>query len=186
MYWVVRNAWISWREKDLYAAIIDIPWEPLQEPLWWGNIPIPEPRPNFKFRIDSQAPLPDNYVTGNEFSLYSERLIGLLRAAGVKHETFTTQLFDEVTNTPLAPSHKVFRLLEMAAGVDEEKSVYENKKIIGKLTPLIKQIALKESFLESRIPMARLASELHIVLIYEELKRILEQNEITGFYYRPL
>ena len=95
MYWIFRTDWIDWKGELQHAELVESPWEPLQKPEWWGNIPIPDPRPSFVFRIDSCAPFLDNYATGTKFNIYSEKLISLLKNMGVNFETFPASFFDK-------------------------------------------------------------------------------------------
>ncbi len=186
MYWVFHANWISWQNEDLYAEIVECPWEPMQEPFWWGNIPIPDPRPKFDFLIHSQAPLLDNYVTGNEFSLYSEKLIRIMKECVVKFETFETNLFDKLTKEHLKQTHQVFRLLEMTSAIDENRSVYEDVEFVNGKFLKLRKLVLIDDFLKSDIMMTRLESKRDIVLIHDKLRKMLDKEAVTGCRYESI
>ena len=111
MYMFIKADHYPWRNRSVQAEIHGA--VPETAPHGWEGVPLTTPPPHLTFAVSAKAPMLDNYFTGTEFDLYSERLIRLLRAAGVQGETFPATLVDRKTKKPLPAACKVFHLLEV-------------------------------------------------------------------------
>ena len=120
MYFVFRHAIRSFRNQTIQAKIQKT--IPEIQPHWWDCKPLSTPLSSITFAINRNWPLPDNFFTGNLLDLYSSRMIALLNEAGVKFETFSTEIIDSKTEAVLPVSYEIFHLLESFSGVDWEKS----------------------------------------------------------------
>jgi hypothetical protein len=184
MFWIFKNKWISYKNTDLHAKIVEVPREPIDKPLWWGNEPINDPDLKFEFLINSHAPYIDNYSTGTTFWLFSERLINIMKMMNVHFETFPTTVYDSASKEKLDLGYKVFRLLSMESAIDKEKTSYEIEKLLN--FPRPKNLVLNDEFMNKGIPMTRCESELDIVLIHENIKTQIEKKGITGCRFMAL
>jgi hypothetical protein len=143
------------------------------EPHWWFAQPLRTSLPVMLFSIDKKAPLLDNYQTDRDLDLFSERLITILRAAGVRFETFPANLIDYKTNDIIPVLYEVFHLLESYACADLQHSTD------GLLT-------LSEDCLHRGRPFFRLVEAPQIVLIHRDLQATLEAAHVTGCQYTSL
>jgi len=186
MYWTFRSKMVAWNDEDVYAEIIKDPYPPLHKPDWWGNEPIPEPKPEFHFSINPKAPMLDNYSTGTIYYIFSKKLIDVLSEMGVNFEIFPTLLFQKGKKKELNIDYKVVRLLEMSDALDSDLSDYVYTSYLGKEYPQLDKIVLKTSFIKENIPMTRLQSDLDLVIINDDLKKELERKQISGCRYQKV
>ncbi len=185
MYYVFKSILVQWQGINLHAAIqrdilgpIDID--------WWSSEPLQSSVPEFVFTVCAGAPLLDNYYTGTEFALYSERLVAIMADLGVRYEVFPATLTDHKTGETLSCKYKVFRLLETHAAVDKAKSVYRIRQFGTESVPLIDKLVLSPSFLEKNIPLTRIQEHYSMILMHKDIKTVLDKAEITGCLYTPV
>jgi hypothetical protein len=186
MYYTFHTKPIWWEGKDLHADIPEyLPIYKEYQELWWYGQPLPKPIAEFKFTIDEHAPKLDNYWTGNLFTLYSGKLISILREAGVRHETFPATILGTRTGQ-IIPGYALFRLLEMEDALDPERSEYGVVQYGRLKFDRLNKLVLKESFLGMKKLMCRIRGQENLILIHQDLKQILETAEITGCDFIPL
>ena len=174
MYSVFRPVLRSWRNRQLIAVLrTSIPSLFEMKPHWWLAQPIQTMLSPMIFAVDKKAPLLDNYQTDRDLDLYSEKLISIFNAAGVRFETFPTTLVDYRSNDVLSVKYEVFHLLERYRCADIQRS---------QDGPL----ALTEDCLHQDRPLFRLAEAPQIVLIRQDLQSALEAAQVTGCWYVPL
>jgi hypothetical protein len=182
MYSVFQSTFLSWRNHTLWAEIQGgRPHFPEYKPDWWAAQPLEMPLPHFTFMINEKAPKPDNYNTGTEFDLYSPRLVNIFREVGIRFETFPAQIIDRKTKKPLDVEYEIFHLLEMAKGIDVEKSDFD----IESPYDICHLVMADESFYLGK-PLFRDRKFTQLVLIHEQLKQQLEEAGITGCAYTPV
>jgi hypothetical protein len=167
MYYTAVSTSIPWKGKLLQASPVD--GIPNHEPHWWLCKPLTSALPRMKFRIDTSATLPDNYWTGSIFDLYSQRLVETLRDVGIYFETFPTDIVDAATGQIVPVDYQIFHLLDMYP-VSMIRAKDESGKVVSVKVPKL---------------MFRLEKYIERVVVHEELKRMLDENGITGFEYRP-
>jgi hypothetical protein len=147
---------------------------------WWDAKPSVTSFPLFTFTIDPTAPQPDNYYPSHSIDLYSNRLIALLRKAGVHFETFPAEFRSSKTNDLLPCDYQVFHLLEKHPVMDKQQSVIEEERMGSMMIPEIRKFVLTEACLEEKRPLFRVLEVMNLVLIHESLKKELIAAGITG------
>ena len=181
-YHVFESSILSWRNHTLWAEIQGgRPSFPEYKPHWWEAKPLESPLPHFTFMINEKAPKPDSYDTGTEFDLYSQRLVSIFRDAGIRFETFPAQIIDRKTKKPLDVTYEIFHLLEMALGIDLEKSDYDIDSPYD-----IRHLVMADERLYAGKLLFRDSKFIGLVLMREDLKDQLEQAGITGCLYTPV
>lgn len=179
MYYVFESAVLSWRNHTLWAEIEGgRPLFPEYKPDWWQAQPLEQPLPFFTFMINEKAPKPDNYFTGTVFDLYTPRLIEVFREAGIRFETFPAEIIDRKTKKQVEVEYNIFHLLEIAEGIDVEKSDYDNDSPYD-----IRHLVMKDESLHQGKLMFRDQKFQQLVLMHEQLKARLDQAGITGCSY---
>jgi hypothetical protein len=180
MYTVVKSELRTWRNRILQAEIQLQGAFPETHPHWWAGIPLTVlPPPDLTFAVSAKGPMLDNYFTGNEFDLYSERLIALLREAGVRFETFPATIVDRKTKEPLSVRYEVFHLLEVHPALEVYETTSEDS--------LAEQLELvAEKWQAHQRPFFRAQEAEDIVLIHRTLRQHLEAEGITGCRFTPV
>jgi hypothetical protein len=176
MYFVFDSDMQVWKDHTNQAKIEGDP--PLIQPHWWECLPISSNLPVIKFEVEHNAPSLDNYFTGTIFDLYSEHLVELFTKNGVKFETFPTIVVDSATKEPISKLYKIFHLLEISYGLDLALSDFGNREI--------RKLVLSEDCLLQKRALFRLGERKSIVLIHQDLKEILETNNVGGCKFIPL
>lgn len=178
-YYVFKPDTIVWRDKLLYAHILGgRPSFPEYDGYWWGCTPLLKPLPHLKFTVNASAPKLDNYNTGTEFDLYTERLISAIHDANVHFESFPVTIVDQKTKQPLPERYQIFHLLQDYPAFDEQQTKVSR---LG-----VERIVLTEEFLTSQKLLVRVKQKPNIVLIHSRLKDKLELMGITGCEYIPV
>lgn len=169
----------QWRNHILWAEIQGgRPNFPEYKPHWWKAQPLESPLPLFTFMINEKAPKPDNYNTSTLFDLYSPRLISIFREAGIQFETFPAQIIDRKTKKPLDVTYEIFHLLEMAEGIDLEKSDYDVDSPYD-----TRHLVMADERLYAGKLLFRDREFMDLVLMRADLKHELDQANITGCRY---
>lgn len=177
MYFVFKAAQYVWRNRILQAEIQGE--VPETHPHWWDGVPLTTPPPHLTFAVSAKGPMLDAYFTGNEFDLYSARLIGLLGEAGVQFETFPATLIDRKTKTPLAVDYAVFHLLEVHPALDVRHAT--------KGPPVVERAKFnREKVGQHERLFFRAQEAAHIVLIHVSLKQYFNEQGITGCRYEDI
>ncbi|NJN55283.1 MAG: hypothetical protein HC804_11305 [Anaerolineae bacterium] len=182
MYFVFQSTFLSWRNHMLWAEIQGgRPHFPEYKPDWWAAQPLESPLPHFTFMMNEKAPKPDNYNTGTEFDLYSPRLIRIFREAGIPYEPFPAYIVDRKSKKPLDVEYEIFHLLEMATGIDVDKSDFDTESPYD-----IRHLVMSdERFYQGKL-LFRDQKFIQLVLMHEHLKQQLERVGITGCAYTPV
>lgn len=177
MYIILKPLLRSWRNRILQAEIQgDVP---ETHPHWWDGVPLTTPPPPLIFAVSAKGPMLDNYFTGNRFDLYSERLITLLREAGVQFETFPATLVDRKTKEPLPVVYAVFHLLEIHPGLNVHHATQG--------PPIVDRAELNaEKYKHHMRPFFRAQESPDLVLVHETLKLHFDTVGITGCNYIPV
>ena len=175
-YFVFKAGQVSWRNRILQAEIQLEGDFPETEPHWWDGIPLTTPPPHLTFAVSAKGPMLDNYFTGNEFDLYSERLIALLREAGVHFETFPATLVDRKTKEPLPVAYEVFHLLEVHPALEVHWTT-SGPPVIEKLD------LISEKWMQHQRSFFRAQEAPNIVLIDTTVKHQCDAIGITGCKY---
>lgn len=113
--------------------------------------------------INEKAPKPDNYFTGTVFDLYTPRLIEVFREAGIRFETFPAEIIDRKTKKQVEVEYNIFHLLEIAEGIDVEKSDYDNDSPYD-----IRHLVMKDESLHQGKLMFRDQKFQQLVLMHEQ------------------
>lgn len=190
MYYVLNQAVITWRNTYLQAELVNynmyvgrgkkrhyIP-VPDTSPHWWEGIPLVEPLPLLKYKINNHAPLLDTYSTGTIFDLYSQRLIAILKQENIYFEVFPAVLIESKSDKNIEDIYSMFHLLDVMPAIDMKESDISPGNI--------KKIVLTRECIESKRLLFRAKERRNIVLIHEELKGRLDSVGITGFSYTPI
>jgi hypothetical protein len=121
MYYVFETDLQYWRGK-LIQAIPKVGYLDFK-PHWWSKSPLLEPIPNLTFEVNSKAPLLDNLFVGVHFSIFSEKLVALIKQADISIETFPCILQDKKNREVLNVSYQACHLLGVHLGIDKAKSI---------------------------------------------------------------
>ena len=117
---------VQWQGINLHAEMrSELPTEWSMKHDWWMSTPLKELLPILTFSIHGAAPRIDNYFTGNQFTLYSEKLIALLAQTGIQYETFSVSIIDQETGNAIEHPYQLLHLLEIAPAIDTERSIIE-------------------------------------------------------------
>ncbi len=177
MYMFIKADQCVWRNRILQAEIQGE--VPDTAPHWWDGVPLTIPPPHLTFAVSAKGPMLDNYFTGTEFDLYSERLIRLLQEAGVQGETFPATLVDRKTKEPLPVRYEVFHLLEVYPALDVWFATTG--------LPLLERIQFNADKLsQHERPFFRAQESNNFVLIHETLKQQFDAAGITGCLYKNI
>jgi hypothetical protein len=169
-----------YREGELLQAIaMNEPPREYAKKWWYGEgftfLPY-----KFRFSVDEQASLLDNYWTGNIWDLYSERLISIFKNAKVKYELFPVDILSRSTGKLLSSDYKIFRLTEINNCLDEDRSVYKIFSVGNRQIKALAQPFFTNEFIRSGRLLTRIAGHERYVIIHDELKTILEDENISG------
>lgn len=179
MYFVFQSEIRDWRNKTLQAELQgERSSFPEYKPHWWKAQPLIVPLPHFTFSVDAKAPFLDNYWTGTEFDLYSDKLISELYRVGIRFETFPVTVVDRRSKMTVPIEYRIFHLLESYSGIDMDRSdtdQYEIRKLV-----ITKQCS------QEKILMFRDLNLSNLVLIHQSLKDILDEADVTGCSYIPI
>jgi hypothetical protein len=143
------------------------------QPHWWLCQPLNVSIPDITFAISKNAPLLDNYKTGWDIELYSERMINIIESFGVSFEIFPANIVDYKTGEKINATYKIFHLLEIYKCADLKRSKDGH-------------IILSEECINRGRYLFRLGEAPQLVLIHKDLQDALESNQITGCEYNPL
>ena len=180
MYYVFETELNYWRNHLVQAAyqgnILDF------KQSWWLNEPFAQPVPPLTFTVSAKAPKPDNLFVGTAFSLYSLKLINIIKQWQINFESFPVTIVDKKTKTPIVSSYQAFHLLEVHSAIDPNRSVVIDNGSIR----IIEKLTLSQEAVLAAKPLFRTKEYFKLVLIHEKLKANLDQNGITGCTYIPL
>ena len=179
MYYFLSPKLVYWKGDIVSAELVSEP--PRSYELnWWYGSSLNNDLHEFVFSVIDKAPVLDNYWTGNVFSLYSNRLVNILRRFDIKFETFPSRIVSRETGSILLLNYQVFRLTDISEVLNEKKSKFKTLSIGGRKTKLLDSPSFTEKFLRSKIMLTRISGyEKHIV-VHENLKKIIEDERITG------
>jgi hypothetical protein len=137
------------------------------------------PPPDLTFAVSAKGPMLDNYFTGTRFDLYSEKLVALLKDAGVQFEIFPATIINRKTKEPLSVHYQVFHLLEVHSALEVYRTTGS--------PPLIERLELvEEKWKAHQRPFFRVQESVDIVLMHQDLKQQLDAVGITGYRYTPV
>lgn len=187
MYYIFETEIFEWDKQSLRASIVNYSkvHTYLQEQWWYGQ-KIDTPIPKFVFEFNESAPTPDNYWTGTLFNLYSRKLIEIFINLRIQYEVFPAKIISRETKKPLMYDYGVFRLLEVDNVIDNEKSTFVTSMIGGYSINRLRKLILLKEFSNQVKLITRIRNYENITIVHEELKNILEENNITGCSYVPL
>jgi hypothetical protein len=183
MYWVYEVQTFTWRNQLVHAQLETPPPQrahkgdcgygfpsPLQDAPYGINL-------DFTFTVNPKHPHPDNYANGTGFTLFSDRLIQVMRNYQVNFESFPVRMVDQ-NNRELQDLHyAIFHSLEgKKDAMDKEKSGWQGNPRIG-----IPRLVLDYDIFDQR-PLF-ICDTLYIKLIRDDLKKAIEQKLITGFSF---
>ena len=145
-------------------------WQTLQEA--WPNKNV-----TFPFEVMPKVPHPDNYYvdTGRHFSLYSDRLINIIRKFNIEFDTFSVNMVDKKNkDTILADKrYKLCRFYKKLPIVHHSR---------GDNYPHTLQMVIEDKVAESAPALVVLSSN-SLIFVREDLKSAIEEEEITGCHF---
>jgi hypothetical protein len=181
-YWIFQTNIITWRNHPVQAKLID----PLARNLvaLYGSYGFRSETqnqpygvaPDLTYQVNPRHPHPDNYFQSAGFTLYSERLVDLLKEYGVKAEVFPVKMVDKAGSPLSSLKYFIFHLLEgVIDAIDVEKSSWIDDRTIG-----VPRLVLREGF-EPR-PMFK-CDRIFLRLMRDDLRQEIRQHGITGFAF---
>jgi hypothetical protein len=178
MYYVFETDLQYWR-GGLIRAIPKVGYLDFK-PHWWSKSPLLQPIPNLTFEVNSNAPLVDNLFVGVHFSIFSEKLVNILKTNFIKFELFPCILQDKKSKKEVSVSYQACHLLEVYPGVDTEQSVIDQENYT------VTKLVLSEATYSTQRLFFRLEESMDLVVIHETMKAELEREKITGCRYTPI
>lgn len=176
MYFVLQPDIRSWRNRVVQAELVGE--RPLVRPHWWEGLPLIAPLPPTVWAVRPKAPTPDNFFTGCEFDLYSERLVEIIQQAGIAFEAFPASLVDHKTGAALPLAYRVFHMLELHPALDARRSIVSERGF--------ERLVLTEAAQRSGAPLFRVEDFEHLILIRDDFKARWDAAGITGCRYTPI
>jgi hypothetical protein len=131
-------------------------------------------------------PLLDVYSTGMIIELFSSRLVSLLTSRDIQSETYPIYLVDNKTSKRLSQDYFAYRLLERDDALNKEKSIYITEKFGKKEIQSLQKIVLNDEFLQSKKPMTRVKEKENLIIIHEDIKLLIENENIRGCKFTPV
>ncbi len=126
------------------------------------------------FMVNPKHKTVDNYVTYTGFSLFSKRLVELVREFGVKFETFRVVMIDKEGNELPDMEYYAFHLLEPNWDVvDLEASGWDEEMLKAK------QLVFKENI--DYKPVMAVLDYLFLTVMRDDLKQEINKRGYTGF-----
>jgi hypothetical protein len=186
MYFAFNSDLKTWRNKPLIARS-----EPLLadcEPHWWLAQPLTKKPDRFKFFIPKNGQRLDNYCSGSEIDMYSQKIIDIISDHGVCFESFPADVFDAKSGELLSSDgYRAFHLLEIRPSVDLGKSTI-TRIDRGELPTLsvVKPVVLYQEILDCPKPLFRMEDFFNHVLIHQSLRDSFDKAGITGCKYTPI
>lgn len=178
MYYFFAPDLVYWR-NDLVQALLESHISQENQNEWWYGKSLKDST-QFRFSIRKNAPVLDNYLVNNIFDLYSESLIKILGASGARYEVFPAEFISRSDKKAIALSHKVFRLTEISDCLNEGESEFETVSFGKRQVNTLIRPVFTEEFLHSSKMLTRIKGFEKYVVIHSELKKIIEDNNITG------
>ncbi|MCL6429308.1 MAG: hypothetical protein K6V36_00430 [Anaerolineae bacterium] len=180
MYWLYRTHLFTWRNQDVIAKLVSPPTHPWSErDCGFGFNSPRQDQPygvdlRLTYQINPEHPQPDAYCENAGFTLYSRRLIDLLRSYGVRCEVFPATMIDAGGAVQPHLDYWVFHSLEgVLAAMDEERSLWRGDRDIG-----IPRLVLDYAKFEHR-PIFT-CNHIYVQLMRDDLKQELRSRGITG------
>lgn len=129
------------------------------------------------YRVNPKHPFPDNYMDSFGFKLFSERLVDLMDAFGVRFEVFPVKLVSKHGTIEPAPRYFAFHSLEgVRNAMDESRSEWTGDWHNG-----IPRLVLDYSKFEHR-PIFK-CNHIYVPLMREDLKQEILRQGISGFEF---
>lgn len=180
MYWVYQTHVSTWRNQYVQAKLIDPVPRSLNER--YGAHGFRSPRQHepynvnlaLTYQINPKHPHPDNYFESAGFTLYSERLVRLMKSFDVKAEIFPATMVDKLGNIQTHLRYSVFHSLEgLQDAMDEERSEWTGDRDVG-----IPRLVLDLKKFEHR-PLF-LCNYIYVPLLRDDLKQDIQGQALTG------
>jgi len=168
-----------------YLGADDDPAIDLIQEAWWYGTPLAIPFPRWTFSVDV-PPVLDVYSTGMIIELFSSRLVSLLTSSGIQSEAYPIYLVDNKTSRSLSQDYFAYRLLERDDALNKEKSIYITEKFGKKEIQSLQKIVLNDEFLHSKKPMTRVKEKENLIIIHEDIKLLIENENIKGCKFTPV
>jgi hypothetical protein len=181
MYWVFETKSSVWRRQSVHATLVTPKTAPKTLTDCGYGFRGPQQLEPYgvdlclTYRIDSQAPTPDNFSESFGFRLFSRRLIKLLHEFGVCFEAFPVTMIDKQGRALPYLDYSVFHLLEKNLdAMDEERSSWTGDFHVG-----ILRLVLDLDKFEHR-PLFW-CDKVFVPLMRDDLKTEIQRRGITGF-----
>ena len=186
MHFVFDSNLLSYRNSYIQAKLLLSPAsDPLAPNVYikWDKakplMPIEEPLPSFQFEVRKNVAHPDNYWSGSAREPFSGKLLALLQKADVRFETFETEILERGTCKKVLEDYRVFRLLETFSLIDPEQVEITDNFII-------KRMAFRTILNHEPPAMFRDENYRQFVFVSNELKKLMQDQNITGCRFRTL
>jgi hypothetical protein len=179
MYWVYWTRIFSWKNQTVQAKLVE-PRPDQVRTIFKLRGPAQDetygPELKLTYQINEKHPKPDNYFENYGFTLYSAKLVEVMRLFEVKAEYFPVALVDKKGNDLAAP-YFVFHSLEgVQPAMDKIQSSWSGDRETG-----IPRLVLDESGFDHR-PIL-LCDQIYTALMRDDLKQVIEEKSLTGFHF---
>jgi hypothetical protein len=182
MYWAYHTEVTYWRRQMVQARLVTPPPNPLSLQDCGFGFKSPQQAAPYGvdlrliYRIRPRHPRPDNHLESFGFDLFSERLVALMAAFGVRHEAFPATLVDP-EGVALPEPYFVFHALEpVIDAMDHAASGWTGDRRAG-----VARVVLAEGTFEPR-PLFVL-DHLYLNMMRDDLKQEIRRQGITGFRF---
>ena len=185
-YWIYRTKVLTWRNQYVQARLMSPAPRALAErykPYGFRSALQDEPYGaalQIVYQVDRRHPHPDNYFENTSFTLFSDRLVELMRSYNVLAEVFPIGIVDRRGQPLPELRYSVFHSLEgLQDAIDPTASGWTGDRDVG-----IRSIVLKEAGFERR-PIFR-CEHVYLPLMRDDLKQEIQRRRISGFVFLPL
>ncbi len=177
MYYLFEPKRVDWQDTMLCGKCFEQP--SLEYLKIWDSIsPLTGQNLQFGFSLPADVPVFDNIRTWHRYNLYSPKLMAILRNTTINFEAFPARVI--VGKQEIDAKYEVFRLLEENECLAHEKTSFNTWELGKQQIKLITQPVYTQTFLSSGILLSRIAGFKNDVVIHEDLKKVFEDQGITG------
>ena len=184
MYWLYNHKVFAWRNQYVQAKLITKPTHEriLHVDCGFGFKSLIQNEPygvdlKLTYQVNPKHPHPDQYFETHSFTLYSERLLNLLKDFGVKFELFPVTMVDKNGQELSHLHYSVFHSLEgLIDAMDDVASEWQGDTKIG-----VPRLVLDYNKFEPR-PLF-VCDKVYCRLMRDDLKQEIRRQGITGFEF---
>lgn len=184
MYWIYTTRIAVQGGREVAATLVDPTTRHLNEQYGTTNLAkivqhdlSAKDTLTFTFVADPNLQFPDNFFSPSGFSLYSDKLVRLLRSFGINQRVFDARLMDTQGNWIKELKYYVCELADAVLDAIDAKASCWN----GDWDRGIPRLVLDETKIDDR-PLF-VCDRVFVTLMRDDLKKAVQESGITGFAF---